>query len=45
MLPKEELKGVNFLPDPWTYSENAYPNELNLFLVCQDIMPKIMYSF
>ena len=30
---KRRTKGCKFfLPDPWTYSENAYPNELNLFL-------------
>ena len=30
---RRRTKGCKFfLPDPWTYSENAHPNELNLFL-------------
>ena len=30
---KKNTKGLKFfLPDPWTYSENAYPDSLNLFL-------------
>tara|TARA_Y100000589_G_C27163445_1_gene633774 strand:- start:259 stop:1536 length:1278 start_codon:yes stop_codon:yes gene_type:complete len=30
---KKKTKGLQFfLPDPWTYSENAFPSSLNLFL-------------